>query len=71
MSKVRVKTIAVYCPACDSRIRFGERPELFDIVICPECEESSEVVGLSPIELQWSDDSSFEDEEFVDGDDRW
>lgn len=71
MAKVKAKAITAFCPACDTRIRFGERPRLFDIVNCPECEEFFEVVGLSPIELQWADDSSFGDEELEDGDDWW
>lgn len=71
MAKVKTKAITAFCPACDTRIRFGERPRLSDIVSCPECEEFFEVVGLSPIELQWADESSFGEEEFEDGVDGW
>ncbi len=71
MAKVKAKAITAFCPACDARIHFSERPRLFDIVSCPECEEFFEVVRLSPIELQWADESSFEDEELEDEDDRW
>lgn len=71
MAKVKTKAITAFCPACDTRIRFSERPRLYDIVSCPECEEFFEVIRLSPIELQWADDSSFEDEYFEDGDDSW
>lgn len=51
-----------YCRACHARIRFVERPELFDIVVCPECDEAFEVIGLSPIQLDWPSDSGFDDE---------
>ena len=55
--------MTAYCRACHSRIRFDERPELFDIVNCPECDEEFEVVALSPIKLDWSKE--------VDDDDKW
>jgi lysine biosynthesis protein LysW len=71
MAKVKTKVITAFCPTCDTRIRFSERPRLFDIVSCPECEEFFEVVRLSPIELQWADESSLGDEELEDGDDWW
>jgi lysine biosynthesis protein LysW len=69
MAKVKTKVITAFCPTCDTRIRFSERPRLFDIVSCPECEEFFEVVRLSPIELQWAYDNSFVDEEIKDADD--
>ena len=71
MAKVKVKAITAFCLYCDARIFLVERPQLYDIVSCPECEEFFEVVGLSPIELQWADDSSIGDEELEDGDDSW
>jgi lysine biosynthesis protein LysW len=65
------KAIAAFCPACDTRIRFGEQPRLNDIFDCPECEELFEVVGVSPIVLQWTDDSSLEEDEFKEAVTRW
>ena len=55
-------TMTAYCRACHSRIRLVERPELFDIVSCPECDEEFEVVGLSPIRLDWPSDFDDDDD---------
>ena len=57
-ANMRTNTMTAYCRACHSRIRFGERPEMFDIVSCPECDEEFAVVGLSPIQLDWLSDST-------------
>lgn len=64
MAKAKITTIVTLCPVCDMRIHITERPRRFDIVSCPECEAIFEIVGLSPIELQWADDSIFKDEDF-------
>ena len=59
----RNNAITVYCRACRTRIRFHERPELFDIVSCPECGKEFEIVGVSPVRLDWpstSDDDGVE-----------
>jgi uncharacterized protein YbaR (Trm112 family) len=71
MAKAKTKAITAFCPTCNTRIRFSERPRLYDIISCPECEEFFEVIRLSPIELQWADESSFDDEDFEDGDNSW
>jgi len=52
----KTKPVTAFCRNCHSRIRFDERPELFDIVPCPECGEEFEVVDLSPIQLDWPSD---------------
>lgn len=69
MTNPNVKTLSAFCPSCDTRIRFDERPKLFDIVTCPECEEEVEVVGLSPIRLDWPSDFVDEDDWSYDDDD--
>ena len=56
--KSKPKMVQVFCRACHSRMRFEERPELNDIVACPECEEEFEVVGLAPIRIDWPSDFS-------------
>jgi lysine biosynthesis protein LysW len=63
MSKVRRKStpLTAHCGACHSRIRFDERPELYDIVNCPECDEAFEVIRLSPIKLDWPSDFNDDD----------
>ena len=56
----RMKSITAFCRACHTRIRFDERPELFAIVSCPECGREFEVVGVSPVKLDWCSDSADE-----------
>ncbi|MFN2188056.1 MAG: hypothetical protein ACK2T3_04780 [Candidatus Promineifilaceae bacterium] len=65
MARANEKThpLTTFCRACHSRIRFNKRPELYDIVSCPECEEEFEVIRVSPIQIDWPSD-------FVD-DDEW
>lgn len=45
------------CPACDSRIRFYERPPMAHLFLCPECGMHLEVVGTNPVRLNWADDA--------------
>jgi lysine biosynthesis protein LysW len=70
MSKGRniIKPIVASCKACHTRINFEERPELYDIVICPECDEEFEVVSLSPIRIDWPSDF-MDDYQWSDDDD--
>jgi lysine biosynthesis protein LysW len=65
----KTKITTVYCRACHARIPFEEQPELFDIVVCPECEEEFEVVDLSPLQLDWPSDLLGDDEWAIDKDD--
>ncbi len=44
------------CLECDSRIYFGRRPEVGQIIVCPECETSLEITRTSPIRFDWADD---------------
>lgn len=70
MARVNTKSNAMttYCRACHSRIRFSERPELYDIVVCPECDEEFEVIRVSPIQIDWLSDFEEEDGWFGDVD---
>ena len=61
-ANMKAKTMTAFCRACHSRIRFDERPELYEIVTCPECEEAFEVIGLSPIQLDWPSDIADNDD---------
>jgi hypothetical protein len=63
-ANARAKAITVHCRACHTLIRFDERPALYDIVTCPECEHKFEVVKVSPIQLDWPSDFVSEDIEF-------
>lgn len=44
------------CLECDSRIYFERKPDVGQIIVCPECETSLEVVRSSPIRFEWPDD---------------
>jgi lysine biosynthesis protein LysW len=46
------------CLECDSRIYFERKPDLGQIIVCPECETSLEVVRASPIRFDWADEGS-------------
>lgn len=57
------------CPSCATRIYLSRRPRLGDIIICRECEETLEVVRLTPLELDWAlldDDESWVDVDMED-----
>ena len=44
------------CLECDSRIYFERRPDVGEIIVCPECETSLEVNRVNPIRFDWPDD---------------
>jgi hypothetical protein len=44
------------CLECDSRIYFERKPDVGEIIVCPECETSLEVVRSAPIRFGWPDD---------------
>ena len=46
------------CLECDSRIYFERKPDLGEIIVCPECETSLEVTRTSPIQFGWPDEDS-------------
>ena len=46
------------CLECDSRIYFERKPDLGQIIVCPECNTSLEVIRTSPIKFGWPDDTS-------------
>ena len=48
------KTLSTNCPSCYARMRLNKRPRQGDIIVCRECEESLEVVRLSPLKVDWA-----------------
>ncbi len=44
------------CPECDSRIYFERKPDPGQIIVCPECEVSLEIMSANPIRLDWAYD---------------
>ncbi len=57
-----------YCPDCDSDIKLGGDPRKGQKVTCPSCGAYLEVVGLSPIELDWALDDEEDYEPDYEGD---
>lgn len=49
-----------YCPICSGRVFVDASTELGEILICDECEEDLELVGLDPLELDPAADVSEE-----------
>jgi lysine biosynthesis protein LysW len=45
-----------YCPECDVTINLGKSPRKRQRVTCFKCGSQLEVVGLSPIRLDWAYD---------------
>jgi alpha-aminoadipate carrier protein LysW len=62
-----------YCPECDSKISLGRDPQEGQKVTCSSCGAYLEVVGLSPIDLDWAFDENEDDDwdEEEEDDDDW
>ncbi|MGQ9585575.1 MAG: hypothetical protein ACUVXG_09255 [Anaerolineae bacterium] len=41
-----------YCPECDARILVPRSARMGDLLECPECNETLEVINLDPLELE-------------------
>jgi alpha-aminoadipate/glutamate carrier protein LysW len=58
------------CPECDADIEVNEFDvDKGDLISCPECGTSLEVIGTSPVELDLAPDEEEEDEDELDKDD--
>jgi alpha-aminoadipate carrier protein LysW len=49
------------CPECDSEVQVDEEADKGDVVDCPDCGTTLEVVGLDPIELDVATEEEEED----------
>lgn len=60
-----------YCPDCDTAIQLGSQPRLHQYVTCLSCSAYLQVVGVSPVELDWAfeDEEEMEDEYEFEGED--
>lgn len=57
------------CPGCGARIRFQNKVQVGEFVICEECGDELEVISKSPIKLDWAFEDPFdEDYEEIDDD---
>lgn len=61
------KTEVGICPGCGARIRFQNKVQLGEFIICAECGDELEVVQLSPVKLDWAFEDPFDEDEY-DGD---
>lgn len=61
MSKLANKRIG-FCPECGQEVRLRKAPHLGQIVICPACKSSLEVVDRDPLEFDWADEESRDDD---------
>lgn len=52
------RALMARCPECDSRIYFDRRPDNGQMIVCPECETSLEVISVNPIRLDWASEES-------------
>jgi lysine biosynthesis protein LysW len=50
-----------YCPDCGSRIYLGHKPWVGQPAGCDRCDADLEVVELSPLQLDWSENLLDED----------
>lgn len=54
--------VSAVCPACSVRVRFSKELKLGQLLTCPECENTLEVIRVSPLRLGWA----YEDEPEID-----
>lgn len=58
------------CPECDAEIEVDEYDvDKGDLISCPECGTSLEVVGVSPVELDLAADEDEDEEDAEDDED--
>lgn len=51
--KERIKETVARCPACEARIVLGRKLRIGQTVVCPTCNERTQVAWLDPVELDW------------------
>lgn len=61
------KTEIGICPGCGARIRFQNKVQVGEFVICDECGDELEVIQMSPIKLDWAFEDPFDED--YEGDD--
>ena len=65
MTTSKKKPVVGACPECDANVAFNKTPFLGQKKTCPDCLAELEVIGLSPIELDWA----YEYDDFDSGED--
>ncbi len=44
---------SVPCPECGATIHIGNRVKVGDKIACPDCGAKLEVIGVTPLEVDW------------------
>jgi lysine biosynthesis protein LysW len=52
------------CPECSATLRFHRPLKERQLVVCPECNETLEVVSLRPLQFHWANEDPWENEEY-------
>ena len=63
-----------FCPDCGQKIDIGPKPKKGQWVSCPHCNADLEIIGISPLELDWAqydEDEDFEDDLWEEDDDEF
>jgi lysine biosynthesis protein LysW len=53
---------STFCPDCDEKIVLN-RAVVGQTLTCPHCSADLEVIGIDPLELDWSYDWSWDEDE--------
>ena len=51
--RAAIRKTVVYCVDCGETMTLSGRVEMGQIVSCPECGTTMEVVSLDPVEIDW------------------
>lgn len=69
MAKPKAKVAIAECPECGTSIRFHKALRAGQIVNCPECDETLQVMSTNPLELDWAYEEVEESDDYDDYDD--
>jgi lysine biosynthesis protein LysW len=53
----------VVCPSCASAVTFGNKPQIHQHVTCKVCGSAAEIIGIDPVELDWTSIAKLENQE--------
>ena len=53
---------SAHCPDCDLRIVLNPHAKLGQELACPHCDADLEVIGVDPLQLDWADAWTWENE---------
>ena len=60
------------CPECDAWIKVPGSTELWDVVMCPNCDTDLQLISVDPPELDYADyddDNDYDYDDYDDDDD--